>query len=525
MSNKAYIYLRLSQDDKRVDNESNSISNQRILIQNFTKSNDIEIAGEYIDDGYSGINFNRPQFQQMIKDLSDSKVKIVIVKDLSRFGRDYIEMGRYIQHYFPRNGIRFIAILDAYDSFEIDTTKDHLFLPIKNFINDSYCRDISIKIRSFQKVKRNNGEYIGALVPFGYLRHPTNKYRFIKDMKVVPIIQQIFSLKIEGYSSKAIANILNDNEIVTPNQRRLDRDGISPGFKATNNKWDAKMVNRIITNHVYIGTIEQGKTSKLNYKSTVIIKVPKKDWICCENTHEPIVSHNIFELANKFHLCDLKQSGAKPDIFAGLLFCDECGQAMIKRNKRYKETIKEFYICGTYNQGNGCSRHSISKNKLLEILEKILFSQLKYREKLIEKIEKIENFSIPLLSNSLDLEKSRRKYQVLNQGLISDLEDEILTVEEFESLKRFYRNKIFQIENQIAKQNEIERQANILLTNRSEWEKLINPLKGELNRFSLVTSVDRIEIGSNREISVIFYHSEEIALIESLQNSEVSENE
>ena len=276
MKKLAVMYLRLSRDDGE-EIESNSISSQRELIKAYGKQHGLNISCEYVDDGVSGATFNRPSFKRMMEDLEKGKIETSVVKDLSRFGRDYIETGKYLQKIFPEKKVRFISINDNYDSMNADANDTHLVLPIKNFINDSYCRDISMKVKSSQQMKREKGEFIGAFAPFGYNKNPNDKHQLIIDQEVKGIIETIFNKKVDGYSSSSIAKYLNELGIVTPARHREKKLGDSVGFVGKDKKWDAKMINRIISNPVYIGTLEQGKQMKLNYKSDKRIDIKKED--------------------------------------------------------------------------------------------------------------------------------------------------------------------------------------------------------------------------------------------------------
>lgn len=230
MRNTACMYLRLSREDGD-SNESNSISNQRQIIKSYAKEKNIDLSYEYIDDGYSGSNFERPNFKNMIDDLNKGKFSIIMVKDLSCFGRDYIESGKYLQKIFHEKGIHFISVNDNYDSNNADVSDIHLILPIRNFINDSYCRDISMKMKSSKEAKRKNGEFIGSFAPFGYKKDNKNKHQLVVDTEVAHIIERIFNMKIEGYSSKAIADFLNSIKTVTPSKYKENNgNNFNTGF-------------------------------------------------------------------------------------------------------------------------------------------------------------------------------------------------------------------------------------------------------------------------------------------------------
>ena len=216
---QACIYLRLSRDDG--DNvESNSIINQRSLLRDYARNHDITILEEFVDDGISGLTFNRPDFNRMMENINNKTIDTIIVKDLSRFGRDYIETGKYIQRIFPAMGVRFISVNDHYDSLTADANETHLVMPIKSLINDSYCRDISTKVRSTQKAKRQKGEFIGAFAPYGYRKDEHQRNHLVVDEAIRPTIEKIFALKLEGYSSNRIAGYLNQVGIETPLQHK-----------------------------------------------------------------------------------------------------------------------------------------------------------------------------------------------------------------------------------------------------------------------------------------------------------------
>ena len=266
------IYLRLSRDDEDIDGnkaESNSISSQRDMIRSFIRKQDnMEIYDIYVDDGWSGANFDRPEFKRMMKDIEVGNVDCVIVKDLSRLGRDYIEAGRLIQKTFPAFSVRFIALTDQFDSLTADYNETSLVVPVKNFVNDSYSRDISGKVRSHQKVKRENGDFIGAFAVYGYKKSEDNRNLLVPDDYAADIVRKIFAWKIEGYSNFAIAELLDDLGILSPMEyKKMQGEKFQTGFvTGVKTKWSAVAVKRILTNENYTGTLVQGKEEKVNYK-------------------------------------------------------------------------------------------------------------------------------------------------------------------------------------------------------------------------------------------------------------------
>ena len=254
----AAIYVRLSKEDGDVatagKRESNSISNQKDLIKNFLKDKkDIVVVSERVDDGYSGSNFERPAFQMMLEDIKKGIVDCVVVKDLSRFGREYIDAGKYIERLFPALGVRFIAVNDQYDSLEGKSQADEIVIPFKNLINDAYCRDISIKIRSHLEVKRKNGEYIGAFTPYGYQKDSDNKNKLVIDVYAAGIVKEIYRMKLSGMSQTAIANALNKQGVLSPMEYKHSLGiRIQDNFKTHEQaEWSAMSVKRILENEVY----------------------------------------------------------------------------------------------------------------------------------------------------------------------------------------------------------------------------------------------------------------------------------
>lgn len=526
MKNIACMYLRLSREDGD-SSESNSISNQRQIIKSYAKENDIKLSYEYVDDGFSGSNFERPHFKNMIDDLNKGKFNIIIVKDLSRFGRDYIESGKYLQKIFPEKGVRFISVNDNYDSENADMSDTHLILPIRNFINDSYCRDISMKVKSSKEVKRKNGEFIGAFAPFGYKKDDKDKHKLVIDKEVSHIIERIFNMKIEGYSSKAIADFLNSIGTITPSKHKENNgDNFNTGFVVKNAKWDAKMINRIISNKVYIGVLEQGKTTKLNYKSKKEIDVSKEDWIVIQNAHEPIISKSIYLLANKMLLRDVKQSKDKPCILSGMLYCKDCGSPMVRRKVKAKDGYNIFYICSEYNNTGDCSRHSIKEEYIIKATIHALNDYLSKYNDLLEKVSAIDVSKLTLKVDFDSLNAEKKKYERLRQSLYMDLEEELITTEEFEKFRNNYLIKIRKIEKQIITKQNIVDELKAKINDKGSLVSDIVPNidSDNLNRLSLVSFIDRIEIGEDNAIHFIFNNIETVHLLEAIVEGEKESN-
>ena len=528
---EAYMYLRLSRDDGD-EGESNSIGNQRSLIRTYADTAGFEIIKEFVDDGFTGSNFERPDFKRMMKALKEEKCKTVIVKDLSRFGRDYIESGKYLQQIFPSMGVRFISVNDNYDSDSADTSDTHLILPIKNFINDSYCRDISMKVKSSQKTKRERGEFIGAFAPYGYKKDKKIKNHLVVDRNVSHVIRKIFEMKIEGYSSKAIADELNRVGIPTPKDYKESQgSNFKTGFAAGKGKWQAKMINRIIKNRVYIGDLEQGKRVKLNYKTDKEIRVLEEDWIKVENTHEGIVSETVFNVANKMMGRDILNSRSKPNLLTGLLYCADCGNQLVRRTQKVKSGKRIYYICGGYNRGEDCTRHSIREDDILVALDMILKEHIKYQEELFERIRKTDLSKVEYELDLGDLLSEKKKYETLRKSLYLDLEDELIDEDEFQMFRKNYQNKIVEIEKQIENRKKAYVDLKEILISKENWLTGLEDYKDidSLNRQTLVLFVDRILIGEKNEdgrpeITVFFNDMEKLDILEKILEGKKKKN-
>ncbi len=299
---KCGIYLRIS---KETDNESNSISGQRMVIKEFVgKHIDMEIAGEWCDDGYSGITFERPGIKDLLANVFSGNIECIIVKDLSRFGRDYIETGRYIRYIFPQLGIRFIAVCDNYDSSSSGFFEDSLFIPVMSLVNDAYCRDISNKVRWQQEAKRKQGIYIGAFAVYGYIRHEDAPGKLAVDQVAAEVVRQIFDMRIDGNSAEKIASKLNSQNIPSPLvYKRLNNSKYATSFaKNKMPEWTPVAIRRILSNEIYTGVIIQGKDKKLSYKLPVRKKLPKDEWIRVEGAVTPIITKDVFEKVQKIDL-------------------------------------------------------------------------------------------------------------------------------------------------------------------------------------------------------------------------------
>ena len=524
------IYLRLSRDDfsagteNDIDGnkaESNSISSQRDMICSFIKKQgNMEIYDIYVDDGWSGTNFERPEFKRMMEDIKAGHVDCVIVKDLSRLGQDYIEAGRLIQKTFPAFSVRFIALTDHFDSLTADYNETSLVVPVKNFVNDSYARDISGKVRSHQKVKRENGEFIGAFAAYGYKKSEDNRNLLVPDDYAADIVRKIFAWKIEGYSNLAIAEKLEGLGILSPMEyKKMRGEKFQTGFvTGVKTRWSAVAVKRILVNENYVGTLVQGKEEKVNYKVKKSVKKPEEEWTKVQEVHEAIISKEDFEIVKDLLQVDTRagKGEEKAHIYAGILYCGDCGEPMIRRVNWYKGKESVSFICSTKNKGGDCNRHTISEENLNQLVLTGLRQQISLfmnKSNVLAHIEQMEiNFEeVVAFDKEIErLHKEQDKYLYLRAGLYEDLKKEIITEEDFKNFRAIYEQRYQELQQAICNQEEtIKSLFKSGVTAGVSLERMKSVMQiTELDRITLVTFVRRIYVYEDKRVYLELRHKE-----------------
>ena len=527
-------YLRLSRDDEDIDGrmkaESNSISSQRELLRSYVREHDdMELFDIYVDDGYSGANFDRPEFKRMMADIEAGNINCVIVKDLSRLGRDYIEAGRLIQKTFPAFHVRFIALTDNFDSQTADSSTQSLVLPVKNFINDSYCRDISQKVKSSQKAKREQGKFIGPFAVYGYRKSEEDKNKLCPDDYAAQIVRNIFAWKLNGMSAQAIAQRLDGLGVLSPMEyKRSLGENYSTSFRTrTTAKWSAVAVNRILANEVYTGVMVQGKSGKVNYKVKKAVAKPREEWVRVEGTHEAIISREDFEVVQELLKVDTKAKadGTCSHLFSGLLFCGDCREPMYRRVNRYKGASKVYFICPTRNKGQGCTRHSIPEEELKGIVFRSLqthisafldvCSQLEHIQGMEVDFEEVAKFDTEIGR----LHKEQEKYLELRAGLHEDLKTGLITEADFKNFRAIYEKKYREAEEALRKQEGMLRQLfRNGVASGVRLEKFKDAMElTELDRDTVLCFISRIEVFEGKKVYVEFRGEEEFHKLLTLQ--------
>ena len=350
---------------------SNSIINQKKMIEQYILEHFQDYTCMYYeDDGYTGMNYNRPGFSKLLQDAFAEKIDIIIVKDLSRLGREYIETGKYIKRIWPSLNIRFISINDDYDSKDASISQKHLIMPIKSFINECYSRDISRKVRTNLDVMRKNGQYVGAYVAYGYKKADNNINKIEVDRNIAPYIRLIYTKFLQGYSIGQIQKMLDDKGVMTPYRyKKMLNDKYYSGYVQKGDKWVYSTVSRILKNEIYIGNMIQGKRTTLNYKIRKCVYKEEQEWVRVVDNHEAIISQEVFYGAQRRMKADNRNSNKNDRyILSGILWCRKCGNLMVRRTSK----SGVYYICSEYNRSGKCVRNSFKEELLIDIVKYIL---------------------------------------------------------------------------------------------------------------------------------------------------------
>lgn len=526
------VYIRLSREDGDKE-ESDSVGNQRKLLTEYVhKKDELILYDVYIDDGYTGTNFNRPDFQRMIADIEAGKVNCVIVKDLSRFGRDYIDTGRYLERYFPELGVRFISITDGIDSMK---QAYDMLLPIKNIFNEQYARDISKKVQTAVKTKQKAGEFIGAFTSYGYKKSPVDKNKLVIDEYAANVVRRIFSLYIQGYGKQRIAKLLNAEGILCPAEykRAIGLNYNNPNKLDSTTYWSYSTINSILHREMYVGNMVQGtKHQRMRSKQK---KMDKDKWIIVENTHEPIIDRETWEKAQSLlhkrtRELDLETN---KNIFAGFVKCGDCGRAMAKNMWRHADGSPTYTLyCGTYKRHGKefCTPHTLP----MAVLEEIVLGDLKAIIQSVDNLKELvkeQHFTASKARRIADTELSRIKAELervkkLKQSVYEDYKDELISKDEFLSYRTDYLKKEELYSKQIEALEEKKKDNVTEDVFETPWLKRLLELKDieKLDREIVVDMIHEIKVYENRKLKIVYNFSSELEhLFSSVYSAEIEE--
>ena len=522
-------YLRLSHEDGDKE-ESNSITGQKNLIRDyFSHHPEMIECGMKVDDGFSGSSFDRPAFQEMMADVKAGKINCIVVKDLSRFGRNYLDAGEYIERIFPFLGVRFIAINDNYDSLRSGTESEELVNPFKNLINEAYCRDISVKIRSQLAVKRRRGDFTGSFAVYGYLKDPENKNHLLVDAFAADVVRDIFRWKMKGISAGDIADRLNRDGILAPlDYKKLQglRFATPFGINARSS-WNAAAILRILKNPVYTGVLEQGKNTTPSYKVKRRIVKPREEWSVVKGVHEAVIDRHDFEIVQKVLAMDTRTSpgNGAVELFSGMVYCGECGAAMVRKtvpsgNKKYI-----YYVCAAHKKEKKCYAHSLRERILEEITLESVRRQIDNvlgMKKVLELTEAavLQQAGVKKHQGRLDKKNEEiSRYHRLLSSLYENLTDGVIDCEEYQRLKKNYTALLSEAEKQAeAIQREIGRMAERGMEGRN-WTDQFRTDQNltELDRAVVVSLIERILIYKDKQVKIVYHWRDEYQWLAGLQ--------
>lgn len=509
------LYIRLSVEDNK--KRGHSIENQKLVLENFLAGRpEFVVYNTYVDNGATGTNFHRPGFQQMLSDIEAGLIDCVIVKDLSRLGRNSIDTGYYIEQYFRAHQIRFIALTDQFDTADASNLHGGIMLPLKNMINEAYALDIGRKIKAQARQAMKDGEYIGARAPYGYRKDPENCHKLLIDPEAAEVVFQIFQWAYEHVGLNDIARRLNEQGIQTPSHRKRATGEITHENLVGSGKWQTRTVSKILDSEVYTGDLVQGKTKIVDHQQ---VQADEDNLIIATNTHEAIISHEVFEAVKAYRRQVCEESKAHevdpytPNIFKGKVFCAHCGGSLHRqRNKRKKgpDVYRFHCLTNSRTERGGCLGVSLTEKDLLSAVIAILQQELTVAlgnysfvlEAEVKRKKERDDLKAGISAKKQEIDRNRR----FVRGLYENFVQKVLTSEEYFTMKKDYEaviaklsDEISTLENglavmdaQLAKYKELEQDAKVLEKDHTLTAALIDRL------------IERIEITHDKEIRVSF---------------------
>lgn len=508
---KAALYCRLSVDDGNFGG-SVSIETQKILLEQYCKDHKITDYKFYCDDGCSGTNFDRPSFKKMLSDIDEGKINLVIVKDLSRFGRNYVEAGMYVQRFTDSN-IRFIAADDNYDSL---VNSDDLLFPIKNVVNEMYARDVSKKTKAAKKAKARDGQFIGSKAPFGYKIDPNDRHHLIVDEPAAQVVKRIFRLASEGVGYNKMAKIFREEKVLTPIAyfNLNNPDYFKSDYWRKEFDWHVTSIRAILNNEVYLGKLVYGKQRNKSMKSKEKVRNLKEDWIVVENCHEPIITQELWDTVHK--ILNAKHRPAKAgevQMFAGLLYCSDCGHCLTYSQKQRKDgSYHGAYSCWMYKTHGKeyCASHYITFDTIYELvlidIQRNLFQYRKNTDKFKSILSrKYQSDSQKQAEQiTLEYEQKQKRCEELDKIISRLYEDNVLGRigdERYESMSQSYE----------LEQVEIKKALPILKSKIDELKRQSDCADNFINVIKKYTIIDKLDAAILNELidKIVVHHKEQ----------------
>lgn len=522
------IYVRLSVEDNNRTGDQESITMQRYMLEKFVSAQeDMRLCGIFCDNGETGTNFNRPDFERLMDEIRSRRIDCIVVKDLSRFGRNYVETGYYLEKIFPYLGVRFVAVNDSYDSAK-DKGGNELILSLKNLVNDLYAKDISQKVNSAISTKQRNGEFIGAFPPYGYLKSPEDKHKLIIDPETAPVVRDIFHWKLEGLGMMQIARRLNERGIPSPAVYHVLCGHKKKMPTGTGAIWQAQIIKLMTGNPVYAGHMAQGKTKKSLSDGQPTTVIPKADWIMVCNTHEAIVDQETFDrvqaIKEQRHEECCSRRGKYPsteNIFKGMLICGDCGTKMVRyKNVSPAGAVRYTFICRVYAEnlsGQGCSIKCVGEPELMEAVFKdmqIRLVEAGRLEKLLKKLQGQTAFQAKqkaLAEQIKSLQQETARNTAYREGLFEEYTAHTLTEQEYLSYKQKYDQKAVEYSEKLAQLQQEEEALTKTLTPQNEWITALKKHRKDkvITRKMVLELIHHIKVTGYNEIEIVWNFQDE----------------
>lgn len=536
-------YVRLSVEDSGKPG-SETLESQKNLITEYIKHTpDLEFVSLYFDNGETGTDFNRPGFERLMDAVRKGEINCIVVKDLSRFGRNYKETGNYLERIFPFLGVRFISINDSLDTLTAERGATGFIVPLKNLINETYSRDISKKSASALHTKQQRGEFIGAWAPYGYSKSPEDKHKLIPNPETAPIVQRIFQMRLQGLSHSMIAKTLNDEGVLSPS-KYLSASGICKNETYANSRWTKRAVKNILQHQVYLGHMVQGMRRQSFHDGKKQYYRPEEEWDIVQHTHAPIVDEQTFAAVQKIeqdvhdayygNLGKFDALGKTENLLQGLIFCADCGRPLV-RYKSVSHGKKQWYIfiCPTHsNDPRACPLKSIREDALFPVLQEALSTQIALAIDMEELTASVNNSpktrkAALTLQKQLEQEqKSLHRCESLLDSLYQNYIEKLMTEREYLSMKEHYTS-----------QAELHKERIRVLEHQQEAAKAYTPENRFLASFSifqdtsvlsrevLTALVDRIEIAEGNRINIRFRYRDEFDRLNDYLRKEATTDE
>ena len=526
---KVGLYIRLSIEDVRDRKDSDSIGNQTLILKQFVEERPyLQIFSIYTDNGEKGTNFDRPEFNRLMNDVKTGNVNCIVVKDLSRFGRDYLETGNYLEKIFPFLGVRFISINDNYDSFNTENSNEGLIISLKNLLNDVYTKDISKKIISTFRERQSKGEFLGAHVPYGYSRPDDGTYKLIIDDEAASVIRQIYDWKVEGFSDTAIARRLNDEAVPSPSKHKYQK-GEWKNARYNDNIWQRQTIKAITENEVYLGHKIYGKIQTSLYEGKQKSRVPRSEWTIIENNHEPIIDQATFDIIRNRRLAvneeftkqlqKYKHIENTDNIFKDVAICGDCKAKLVRRRKIKNDELYYYFLCTTYetNSGYKCTKKHIVESNLMDAVYSVIRSQIDMVESvedILEKVKSTVRFQSEKDKVVIEIRKVKtyiERLTSLRSSLYDDYIEQLLNEQEYLYAKNKYEKDELGLKDRL---NELLMQQNmyeITYSSENKWLSTFKAFRDEkiLTKGMVAALVDTIELYADRSIQVNFKFKDE----------------